>query len=163
MVKLLGGLLVFLGGGMAWFFQRLERRRQRDMLSELLYALRRMGEEIRMTRTPLPRLLESLAAECGPEVSALFQAAAVSALRGENLMETWRAGVTALPLPSRMQAALYGLNFHGDEETICKEISLAIHRLTEGEEELERRRPEEDKRTAALCFSAAALLVILLI
>ena len=52
MMKLAGGLLVLSGGGMIWVFQRRERRRRRDMLAELLWALRQVGEGIRMARTP---------------------------------------------------------------------------------------------------------------
>ena len=163
MVKLLGGLLVLSGGGLAWVLRRLEGKRRRDTLAELLWALRQMGEEIRMTRTPLPRLMESLAADCGVEVSALLLAAAEAAGRGEGLAETWREYAAALPLLPRDQEILRNLDLRGDEEHLGRELALVERRLADSLEELEKRRPEEDKRTAALCFSAAALLVILLI
>ena len=155
MVKLLGSLFVLCGGGMAWVFQRRERRRRRDTLFDLVTALRRMGEEIRMTRMPLPRLLGVLAADCGPDAAALA--------RGEGLTEAWCAGIEALPLNRRDQEVLRSLEFQGDEENFCKGISLATYRLAESVEAMERAWPEEEKRTAALCFSAAALLVILLV
>lgn len=163
MVKLLGSLFVLCGGGMAWVFQRRERRRRRDTLFDLVTALRRMGEEIRMTRMPLPRLLGVLAADCGPDAAALLHTAAAAAARGEGLTEAWCAGIEALPLHLRDQAALRSLEFQGDEENFCKGISLATYRLAESVEAMERAWPEEEKRTAALCFSAAALLVILLV
>lgn len=163
MVKLAGSLLVLLGGGMAWGLQRRERKRQRDTLAELLWALRQMGESIRMARTPLPRLLASLAPRCGPEVSALLLAAAEAAGRGEDLAEVWRRMTETLPLSPRDLETLQNLDFRGDEAHLSQELAIAAHRLEDSVEEWERRRPEEDKRAAALCFSAAALLVILLI
>lgn len=163
MMKLAGGLLVLSGGGMIWVFQRRERRHRRDMLAELLWALRQVGEGIRMARTPLPRLLESLASRCDTEVSALLLAAAEAAGRGEGLTETWRRMIGDLPLSLRDREALRDLDFRGDEAHLIQELSRVVRRLEESVEDWEQRRPEEDKRAAALCFSAAALLVILLI
>ena len=45
MLKLLGSLCVASGGALAWYVQRAERRRERDTLSDLQRAFRRMGEE----------------------------------------------------------------------------------------------------------------------
>ena len=163
MLKALGGLLVLSGGGIAWVLRRRERRRQREATAELARALRRMGEEIRMARTPMPRLLASLAADCGTEVSALFLASAEAAAGGEDLIGAWRRGTEALPLAPRDRETLRALDLRGDAEHLGGELALAVRRLQDSLEELERRHPEEDKRTAALCFSAAALLVILLI
>ncbi len=56
-----------------------------------------------------------------------------------------------------------GGDLQGDEEQVCRAVSLAVLRLSESAGEAERRRPEEEKRAAALWLSAAALLVILLI
>lgn len=64
-MRMLGSLCVVSGGALAWYVQRAERRRERDTLSDLLGAFRRMGEEVRMARTPLPALLSSLAVDCG--------------------------------------------------------------------------------------------------
>lgn len=163
MRKLLGSLLILTGGGLIWLLQSRERRRRRQVLSDLLTALRQLGESIRMTRTPLPRLLESLAADCGPEAADLLRISALAAERGEDLGAVWRAGVGKLPLEERDKALLRSLDLRGDEEHICKGISLVTYTLTERLALLERRRSEEDKRGAALCFSGAALLVILLL
>ena len=48
MLKLLGSLCVASGGALAWYIQLVERRRKRDVLSDLQEAFRRMGEEVRM-------------------------------------------------------------------------------------------------------------------
>ena len=83
MMKLLGGLCVFAAGAMAWYVQRQERRNQRNRLGELIAALDRMETEIRLARTPMPRLLERLAAE-RPGATAAFWRLFPGGRRGEN-------------------------------------------------------------------------------
>lgn len=163
-MRALAGSVLILGGGL-WAFLRVrgENRRRRNTLADLLGALERMGEEIRMARTPLPHLLERLAADCRPEAASLLRSAAKAARSGEDVGAVWRREAGALPLEPRDIEALRGLNLGGDEESVCHGISLVIHMLTKSLEESDARRPQEEKRTAALCFSAAALLVILLI
>ena len=164
MLKLLGSVCVLGGGALCWLIALAEQRRTRTALGDLLATLRRMREEIRMARTPLPLLLETLGSDCrGLETAALFQRSAEAALQGEGLETVWRDGVRLLPLAPREREVLENLTLRGDEESICKGISLVITDLARGIEELERQRPERDRRTAALCFSGAALLVILLI
>ena len=77
MLKLLGSACVLGGGLLCWLMALSESRRTREDLSDLLAALRRMREEIRMARTPLPLLLEALGSDCrGPETAALFRQSA---------------------------------------------------------------------------------------
>ena len=160
----MGSICVLGGGLLCWLTALAERRRTRTALGDLLSALRRMREEIRMARTPLPLLLEALEADCrGPETAALFQRSAAAARQGEGLETAWRDGVQLLPLALKEREALEALTLRGDEESVCKGISLVITALARNIEELERQRPERDRRAAALCFSGAALLVILLI
>ncbi|WP_325199052.1 stage III sporulation protein AB [Oscillibacter sp.] len=165
MLKLLGSLCVASGGALAWYVQQAERRRERDTLSDLQRAFRRMGEEVRMARTPLPVLLSTLAEDCEEPAAAFFRAASRAAAVGENLPESWREHVEALPLSERDKSAVSSLaqDLQGDEEKVCKAISHVIYTLANSAGEAERKRPEEEKRAAALWFSAAALLVILLI
>lgn len=165
MLKLLGSLCVVSGGALAWYIQRLERRRERDTLSDIQRAFRRMGEEIRMTRTPLPALLRALAGDCGEPAAVFFEAASRAAAGGEDLPGIWRAQAEALPLQERDKSVVSALvqSLQGDEENTCKAISHVTYELAKSAEEAERKRPEEEKRAAALWFSASALLVILLI
>ena len=165
MLKVLGSACILGGGMLVRYLHALERRREMDTLSDLLSSLRKMAEEIRMARTPLPALLNHLDAGCGAEVGAFFRTAALSARQGRDLPATWRQGAEALPLSVDSGTALEELGNHlcGDEESICKAISLAIYSLAKDAEDCARRRPEEAKRTTALCLSGAALLVILLI
>ncbi|MCI9579409.1 MAG: hypothetical protein HFF98_11260 [Oscillibacter sp.] len=165
MLRLLGSLCVASGGVLAWYVQRAERRRERDARSDLLRAFRRMGEEVRMARTPLPALLSALAADCGEPAAAFFQAVSRAAAGGENLPQVWRERSEALPLPERDKSAVSTLvkDLQGDEENAYKAISYVAYELAKSAEEAEHKRPEEEKRAAALWFSASALLVILLI
>ena len=165
MVKLLGSLCILSGGAIARWVQISERRRRQDALADLLTALRRMGEEIRMARTALPDLLEGLSGDCGADAAAFFQTVAAAARRGEDLAQVWAAAAAALPLSPGDRTSLQplGKDLRGDEEKVCKAISLVIYSLAKSAEEQERRRPAEERRATALCFSAAALLVILLI
>lgn len=165
MLKLLGSLCVLGGGVLARYFQAAERRRELDTLSDLLWALRRMAEEIRMARTPMPLLLERLSQGCGEETERFFQTVSAAVRQGESLGTAWRHTAAALPLsgPSAAALAELGDGLHGDEENICKGISLVVYSMAQDMEEQTRRRPEEAKRATALCLSGAALLVILLI
>ena len=165
MLRMLGSLCVVSGGALAWYVQRAERRRERDTLSDLLGAFRRMGEEGRMARTPLPALLSSLAVDCGEPAAAFFQAASKAAAGGERLPQVWREQAEYLPLSKRDKSVVSSLakGLQGDEENACKVISHVAYELAKSAEEAEHKRPEEEKRAAALWFSASALLVILLI
>ena len=165
MLKLLGSLCVASGGALAWYTQRAERRRERDTLSDLQRAFRRMGEEVRMARTPLPVLLESLAEDCCGPAAAFFKAVSRAAAGGEDLPRVWRERAETLPLEERARSAVSALaqELQGDEEKVCKAILHVTNTLADSALAAEKKRPEEEKRAAALWFSAAALLVILLI
>lgn len=165
MLKILGSACILGGGVLARYFQATAHRREMDTLSDLLWALRRMAEEIRMARTPLPLLLDRLSQGCGEAAGAFFQDAAAAARQGEDLGSIWRQGAESLPLSAASASALaeLGESLGGDEEQICKAISLVIYSLAKEAEERSSRQPEESKRATALCLSGAALLVILLI
>lgn len=165
MLKLLGSLCILAGGALARWLDLAGRRRKRDTLSDLLSALQRMGETVRMARTPLPILLNTLARDCGPEAASFFSGTANAARRGESLPEAWRSLAERLPLDGtdRGVIASLGCSLQGDEEMVCKAVSAAVSRLSGSLEETRQKRAEEEKRATALWFSAAALLVILLI
>lgn len=163
MMKILGSLLVFGGSGLLWWFQRQERCSRRNTLADLMLVLRNLQDGIRMTRAPLPELLETLAKDCGTETAGLLRDMAAAAGKGTDVNAVWHTGIGQLPLLGRERDFLRSVSFTGDEEKVCKELALALYGLAQRAEELERGRPEEEKRAAALCFSGAALMVILLI
>ena len=165
MIKLLGSLCVFAAGAMAWYCQRQERRNRRRLLAELIAALGRMEMEIRLARTPLPRLLGRLAAERRGTAAAFLRTVSHGLTAGESPAPVWERAAAALELPEEGKRALLSMAeaLQGDEESTCKAILLAQEKLRNSLTQMEKQRPEEDKRATALCFSAAALVVILLI
>lgn len=165
MIKVLGSVCILSGGALVRWVQIVECRRRRDTLSDLLTALRRMGEEIRMARTTLPELLERLSGGCAADAAAFFHTVAESARQGGDVSDVWRQAAEALPLSGGDRTSLQALgeDLRGDEEKVYKAISLVIYCLAKSAEEQDRRRQSEEQRATALCFSAAALLVILLL
>ena len=165
MTKLLGSLCVFGAGGIVWYLRLKERHRRRTLLAELISALDRVETGIRLTRTPLPRLLDALAAERGGAASAFFKTVSRGLTAGECPEDVWRRAAAGLELSDPERAALMTLaeTAQGDEESACKGISLVRQTLRDSLRQMEKQRTEEDRRSAALCFSAAALTVILLI
>ena len=163
MIKLLGSLMVFTGGGLVWWIQLKERRRKSAVLSDLALILRQMQEEIRMMRTPMPELFQKLENRCGQDVSGVLRTLSEAVKQGNEVKDIWREEICVLPMDKRTREVLCSLDFCGDEEKLCKDLSFAAYEMAKSVEELEDRRQEESKRTTALCFSCAALLVILLI
>ena len=165
MKKLLGAVCVLLGGAWAWRAQLSAARRRRDTLAGITAGLGQMAEEIRMARTPMPALLACLGrSRRGPERD-FFRRTAEALRQGVELPQAWHQAVDMLDLPPQALAVLeeLGQALRGDEEKVCKAISLAIKQLEKQLAEWDERRPEAEKQTTALWFSASALLVILLI
>ena len=164
-MKAVGSVFILTGGFLLWQMRMRERRRERETLRELSAALRSMGETLRMTRPPLPWLLERAAERCAGAAADFFRAGAAALRRGEGLEEPWQKAAKALSLGERETARLQELacSLKGDEENICKVINLATKSLEEALLLREQRRREEERQLTAVCFSASALLVILLI
>ena len=165
MLKLLGSALVAAGGVLAWYLQRTERRRRQEALADFQRVFRRMGEGVRLARTPLPELLRELSADCGEEAVGFFRAVSQAAGGGEDLPRVWRERAETLTLEPWDRSAISDLggDLQGDEEKVCKAISHVTYELAKSAEETERKRPEREKQAMALWFSSAALLVILLV
>ena len=165
MVKLLGCMCIFGSGIYLCRIQVLEVRRELDTLSTLTAALEQMAQEIRLTRTPLPRLMESLGRKRIGDTAAFFQTTASSLGKGLSAGDSWRRAAEDIPLALEDQVILaeVGNSLQGDEEQLCRGLALASARLGDSLAERRRTRAEREKRTTALCFSAAALVVILLI
>ena len=165
MIKLIGSLLILAGGVLIRQTRLAEYRRRLRTLADLASSLRRMSDEIRTLRRPLPELMRYLSGACGPEAGTFFKEAAAQAERGEDLSEVWRHLARALPLSQRDRAVLeeIGGDLRGDATQLCGAAELASHALSKSRDELEEGRRAEEKRTTALSLSAALLLVILLI
>lgn len=164
MRKLIGALCILSAALWGYCDRQRQRKLRRETRLDILAALRRMGEEIRLARTPMPQLLMAVASDCGGEGAAFFRAAAAAARRGEPLAAGWAAAGEDLPLTAEEHRALreLGQAFGGDEERLCRAISLTAAVLQRHAEQTEACRGEEEKRSAALWGSAACLSVILL-
>ncbi len=164
MLKLIGGGCIVIAG--AWLFWRIaaEGRRRMAVLRDLTAALENMTDQIRMNRTPMPRLLLQAGIGRGVDVTGFFAAVRMSV--GEiGFSAAWRQAAEALPLPEKEKQVLSELGncLTGDEEQACRGLISAAKQLNR---ELNRHREsaaETTKRNAALCFSGAALMIILLI
>lgn len=165
MLKAIGTLCILFGGLLARQYQIGALRREVTVVADLLAVLCRMTEEIRLKRTPLPRLLDRLRQGRDPAVSDFLQAVSTAARQGEDAETAWQTAAQRLPASAEVKEALVelGKSLSGDEESVCKAVSLACMALSHSLEELRRKRPETEKRATALCLSATALLVILLI
>ena len=141
MVKLVGAVCILGAGTWAWRRSAAERRRELDTLADLTALLDRMGEEIFCTSV------------------------AASLARGAPLGQSWRSAAEALPLGPESRTALTALgdSLQGDEESVCKALTLAGKILEKNLAAARDHRQETEKRSAALWLSSAALLVILLI
>ena len=164
MLKLMGSGCI-LSAGM-WLLRKImkEERRRTAVLRDLTAALETMTDEIRMNRTPMPRLLLKVGAgRCG-EVMDFFAAVRVSG--GEiGLSSAWRRAATALPLPEQEKQAFSELGscLTGDEEQACRGLHAVSDQLDRALKRQCDVSAESAKRNAALCFSGAALMIILLI
>ena len=147
MVKLVGAVCILGAGTWAWRRSAAERRRELDTLADLTALLDRMGEEIRLRRTSLPRLLGSLGRDRTGPVRDFCTSVAASLARGAPLGQSWRSAAEALPLGPESRTALTALG-----KILEKNLAAARDH-----------RQETEKRSAALWLSSAALLVILLI
>ena len=157
MVKLVGAVCILGAGTWAWRRSAAERRRELDTLADLTALLDR--------RTSLPRLLGSLGRDRTGPVRDFCTSVAASLARGAPLGQSWRSAAEALPLGPESRTALTALgdSLQGDEESVCKALTLAGKILEKNLAAARDHRQETEKRSAALWLSSAALLVILLI
>ena len=165
MLKLLGSGCILGAGLMLRMFHVQENRREISVLKDLLTALTRMENEIRLNRTPLPRMLEKLSANCGADVQKFFLAVRGALEKGELLPSAWRRAAGDLPISADGQASLAEVSqkLGGDEREICNGILFAGSSLKRELEEKLKGQADFEKRSTAICLSGAALLAILLI
>ncbi|MGM9618708.1 MAG: stage III sporulation protein AB [Oscillospiraceae bacterium] len=166
MIRALGALLVFAGGGSVSLLTVARKRREIAAAGELLYALHRLEREIRCEKKPLPPLFQALAEETKGEGQRFF---AGLIQRWEAAPETplpqlWLAQSCALLLPEEGRRVWreLGRRLAGDEESLQGALRLASEELEELRRRLERALPEARRLSAAVCLSASAFLVLLL-
>ena len=165
MLKLIGSICILLGGFLLRWMELQGRERKRQALDGMLLMLRQIGEEVRISRTPLPKLFAS----CGQieqlDLHHFFKTVVQNLHAGQTLSRAWRTAVPMLPLSESCHLILdeLGQSLHGDEEAVTKALALAVYRLSQERDALEKHRVQDEQRITALTLSASALLVILLI
>lgn len=165
MLKLLGSVCILLAGAAVRRLQVRSIRRELAALEGVTAGLRELGDRIRLSRMPLPRLLGRVGENRERDARTFFQTAEETILGGQPPSEAWRRAAELLPVGARPQAALreLGERMDGDEDSVCKAISLATSQLEAALLERRARQADQEKRSTAICFSGAALLIILLI
>lgn len=164
-MKALGSLLILAGFGAAWAGELRRWRQETETLSQLIAVLEALSDRIRLTRTPLPRLLRELGRARQGVVAAWLAWLAESLERGESLRPAWDTACRRLPVENdvRETIAELGYKLSGDEAEICKGINLVTSWLRKKLEERRRKKRNWTRQAAAVCFSGAALLIILLL
>lgn len=164
MLKLMGCGCVMAAGACLFWRITAEERRRAVVLYDLAMALETMADEIRMNRTPMPRLLLKMGTgRCG-EVMDFFAAVRMSS--GEmGLSASWRRAAEVLPLPEQEQRSFSELGscLTGDEERACRGLRSVSEQFSRVLERQRDTTAEATKRNAALCLSGAALMIILLV
>lgn len=165
MLKLIGSMCIMGAGLMLRTFRVQENRRGIAALRDLLTVLTRMENEIRLNRTPLPRMLGKLGTNCGDDVKAFFLTVSKAVGEGELLPAAWRSAAVNLPISISGQASVAELSqkLGGDESEICNGIVLVGNSLKGELEQKLKGQADFEKRSTAVCLSGAALLAILLI
>ena len=164
MLKLLGACCVICAGVWVYLSAAAEERRRLEVLRQLAAALETMSDEIRMNRTPMPRLLKKLAAGHTDDVCAFF-VEVYSLCQEMELTDAWRCAAKELSLPEKVRETFgeLGSCLVGDEERVCRGMAFLTEQLRQELELRRARLTEVLRRRSAFCFSGAALLIILLI
>lgn len=165
MVKLLGSTLILSGFSAVWLSELRRWRQELGSLNDLVAVLEEMSNGVRLTRTPLPRLFRRLGQARPGAVGDWLVGMSGALETGEGIRAVWANACKALPLEEEIQKTVgeLGYKLSGDEEQICKAISLVGIQLTRELEEKRRRKRDWERQLTALCFSGAALLIILLL
>lgn len=154
---LLAATLLLRGGILA------EKRARRTALRELSAALSALARGIRLTLTPLPRLLSTI--PCEGAARDFFSLVTAALARGETLSQSWDRASRALPLPTREGELLRALApaLSGDAESVCAALTLTARELSEAERLLAQRQREDERLATALCLGGGLLVSILLL
>ena len=166
MVKLVGAVCILGAGTWAWRRSAAERRRELDTLADLTALLDRMGEEIRAPPDqPAPAAGVPGPGPDGTCPGLLYIGGGVAgAGRAPGAeLAVRRGGAAPRSGGAGPPSTALGDSLQGDEESVCKALTLAGRILEKNLAAARDHRQETEKRSAALWLSSAALLVILLI
>lgn len=166
----MGALLTVGGGAFLGFDAHRRLRRRARVLRQLAGALEQMDREIAFRLTPMPRLMEELAADYPPPVGTLFANCrkGMEELGERSLAEIWRQALADTPLDLEGRAAgildeLGEVLGRFEESGLRSALARAVAELTR-EGELAREDGEKRGRMyQVLGLAWGGLLVILLL
>lgn len=167
MIRLLGVLLIFGGGGGIAGLTLRRRQKELDAVGELLYALHRMEREIRAEGRGLRDIFSALAEESRGETGVFF--CHMLRLWQEpvemDLLRRWEESLTLLCLPAEGGSIWreLGRRLEGDSDSLEKGLALAAEELTALQTQLKQTLPEQKRVVTALSLSGAAILSVLLL
>lgn len=170
MIRLIGALLTAAGGAFWGFAAARRLRRRARVLRQLAGAMEQMEREISFRLTPMPELMEELAAAYPPPVGTLFANCrrGLEDLGERSLAEIWRTALadTDLDLEGRGAAVLDELGEvlgRFEESSLRAALARAGAQLTR-EAELAREEAENRGRMyQTLGLASGGLVVILLL
>ena len=165
MLRLWGCALIFGGGAAAALLHARASLREVEVLGALCHALGCMESDIRLNRTPLPRLLLKLSLQCEGELRCFLQNVGQAAAGDGFTVSLWRRSCGQLSLGDYERGLMeeLGDKLSGDEESLCRALRQTREQLLAAYDDRRRTRGERERRAAALCLSASALAMILLL
>lgn len=163
MHRLIGCALLFVSSLLLRWHLLARAHLRRKTLRALSEGFLLLAGSVRLTLTPLPRLLQKIT--CAMEAERFFRACAKQLACGKTLERAWREEAEKLPLSGRERemVASLGSALGGDEQTVCASLTQAAKVLSECEQRLTLQSREESRVTTALCLSGALLAGILLL
>ncbi len=167
MIRMLGVLLIFGGGGGMAMLTMQKRQKEVETVGELLSVLHRMEREIRSEGRGLRPIFAALAEDAAGEAGAFF---CVLLQHWEeepeqSLSRQWERAAADLLLSEEGQRIWreLGRRLAGDEESVGRGIAIATEELTALQMRLRDTLPEQRRVVTALSLSAAAFLSVLLL
>lgn len=157
--KVLGGMLLVLGGGVLCVGRIRKTRREIALLRELSVALESMEAVIRWQKLTLPQAIER---QCGRNASGAYFCEIRDLLKsGIPLHSCWKQVFSKTEV-SDVAETCGQMELTGDEVRITGELHLAAHRLRQAAERENAARSESEKLCVGVCASAVGILTILL-
>ncbi len=157
--KLLGGVLLAVGGGVLCVGRIKKTRSEIALLQDLSAALENMEAVIRWQKLTLPQAIEK---QCSRDASGGYFCKIQDALKSElPLHSVWRQTFLGSEI-SEIAETCGQMELTGDEVRITGELHLAAYRLRQAAERGNACRSESEKLCVAVCASAVGILTILL-
>ena len=162
MMKLAGTALIFFSAGCWCLFHWREGREVLALTRALLEDLAALGCRVRVCRTPLPEVLETLE---GPGADKFWQPLLerMEQAEGDTLQACWAAAAAGLPGPLERIIAPLGAMVSVGGTRLDAAVEETREELTRFLREETARQASQGRVRAALCLSGACLAVLVLV